>query len=100
MAKSVMMLIAALVLFGHLATQYVSGIGTYLQPHSELVNASSLFACPECSHGDAGKYAAKHRPDGVDDYDPHQTPAHHLEPLRGEDALVLEEDRCLCQTQG
>lgn len=92
MAKSVRMLMAALVL-----VQDISWISSWsalpenLQPHRELVDTSSvLFICPECSDWDAGKDTAENRPHGVANYHCHYRPACNLELLGRKHASILQ----------
>lgn len=66
-----------------------------------MVDASTIryVKHPEILDWCTSEYATKHCPAGVGNDDSHENPAHELEPLRGENAAILEQDRCFRQTE-
>lgn len=69
------------------------------EPHGELVDATRGFLGPESLYWYAGEDATEDCPDGVADDYAEDAPAGESEFARGEDSMVLQEDRALCQSE-
>jgi hypothetical protein len=98
-AKSVTILIPALVLYNRSAFPSGSSQGTNLQPHGKLIDTRSGLSGPESSYWNTCKYTREHSPKRINyDYS-HESPTCDLKPFCGEHSLVLEKDGAFCQAQ-